>query len=84
MIYFFDDDTVLDSFYIEKMNHAFSRMPECIAGMGDISNLPPIKYKYHYFRTFFMLPRQRAHGNFTRSGLPTHPYGTHKMRYVEV
>ncbi len=84
LIYFFDDDVVLEPDYLYQMNKAFKEHPDYVAGMGDITNLPPISWKYQLFRTIFMLPRQRSSGNFTWSGLPTHPYGTKKFRQVEV
>lgn len=85
IIYFFDDDTVLEPDYLLHMNHIFEQYPEYVAGMGDISNIPSNpSLKYQLFRSFFMLPRQRASGNFTWSGLPTHPYGTTQFKQVEV
>jgi GT2 family glycosyltransferase len=83
--YFFDDDTVLEPNYLEQMNQTFEQYPEYMAGLGDISNIPQNpSWKYQLFRKFFLLPRQRASGNFTWSGLPTHPYGTKQFRKVEV
>lgn len=85
IIYFFDDDTVLEPDYLDQMNRAFERYPEYAGGLGDISNIPQNpSWKYQLFRKFFLLPRQRSSGNFTWSGLPTHPYGTNEFRQVEV
>jgi GT2 family glycosyltransferase len=85
IVYFFDDDTVLEPDYLFQMNRIFQEHPEYAAGLGDISNIPiNPSWKYQLFRSFFMLPRQRASGNFTWSGLPTHPYGTMQFKKVEV
>ena len=85
IVYFFDDDTVLEPDYLDQMNRAFERHPGYVGGLGDISNIPQNpSWKYQLFRTFFLLPRQRSSGNFTWSGLPTHPYGTKQFKKVEV
>src|SRR3990167_4800057 len=70
IIYFFDDDVILRPDYIERMQEAFDRNPAYKAGMGDIANIDqnPSR-KYQFFRKIFLLPRQRASGNFTWSGM---------------
>lgn len=83
LIYFFDDDVIIDKNYLASMNRVFETT-DYAAGMGDITNIKPTSWKYRLFRTIFLLPRQGASGNFTRSGMPTHPYGTQGLRKIEV
>lgn len=84
LIYFFDDDVVLEGDYLEQMNKVFLEHSEYAAGMGDITNIKPASSKYQLFRAAFLLPREQASGNFTWSGMPTHPYGTKELRPVQV
>ena len=84
LIYFFDDDVIMESDYLEQMNSVFTKHPGYSAGMGNITNLKKPTYKYQLLRTIFMLPRERSSGKFTWSGLPTHPYGTTTFKEVEV
>lgn len=85
IIYFFDDDVILDNDYLYEMNRAFDEHSEYGAGMGDISNIRRTTPRtYRLFRSIFLLPRESASGYFTWSGMPTHPYGTKKFKQVEV
>src|SRR3990172_11051740 len=85
IIYFFDDDVVLENDYLFQMNSIFNTNPHYAAGMGDIINIDPHpSWKYQLFRKFFLLPRQRSSGLFTWSGMPTHPYGCKEFKEVEV
>ena len=84
LIYFFDDDVILDKNYLREMNEAFQKNPEYSGGMGTISNVKKGSTRYQLFRKLFLLPREHASGNFTWSGMPTHPYGTGSFKDVEV
>lgn len=84
VIYFFDDDVILDKAYLYEMSAIFQHHPEYAGGMGTISNVKRGSWRYQLFRRFFFLPRERASGTFTWSGMPTHPYGTHQFKVVEV
>jgi len=56
-----------------------------MAGMGDISNINQYpSRKYQFFRRVFLLPHQGGRGNFTWSGMPTHPYGTKQFKQIQV
>ena len=71
--------------YLKEMNRTFMKCPEYAGGMGTISNVQKqVSWRYQLFRKIFLLPREQASGNFTWSGMPTHPYGTHKFKSVEV
>lgn len=85
VIYFFDDDVILHVDYLEQMQKVFDSHPSYAGGMGDIINInkkPSLKYRW--LRKFFLLPHEGGSGNFTWSGMPTHPYGTKKFKSVEI
>jgi GT2 family glycosyltransferase len=85
ILYFFDDDVVLAPSYLTVMQEIFAANPSYAAGMGNISNITKNSaWCYRWFRRLFLLPREQAHGNFTYSGMPTHPYGTTQLRSIEV
>jgi GT2 family glycosyltransferase len=84
IVYFFDDDVILSSTYLEQMNNAFTQNPHYAGGMGAV--IPRGSYKpiVNALRALFLLQRDYSHGQFTLSGMPTHPYGTSRFRSVEV
>lgn len=85
ILYFFDDDVVLEKDYLLQMDTAFQSHPEYAGGMGDITNInKDVSSKYQWFRRFFLLPREQASGDFTWSGMPTHAFGTARFKPVEV
>jgi len=84
VVYFFDDDVVLESDYIAHMNEAFQMHPHYAGGMGDITNISSKKTVYNWVRALFLLQRNYASGRFTFSGLPTHAYGMKQFMDVEV
>ncbi len=85
IVYFFDDDVVLQSDYLAQMNTVFTEHPEYGGGMGCVTNIPTQqKTTYRLFRGAFLLQQDYASGNFTASGMPTHVYGTTKFKPVQV
>ena len=85
VIYFFDDDVVLQKDYLAQMQKAFADHPEYGGGMGSIENMQPyVADKYRLLQQFFLLPRDYSTGMFRWSGMPTHAYGTSKFKPVEV
>ena len=84
LVYFFDDDVILDEAYLHEMNAVFQKHSEYAGGMGTISNVKKGSSRYQLFRKLFLLPREEGSGNFTWSGMPTHPYGKNKFKRVEV
>lgn len=85
IIYFFDDDVILDKEYLEQMNQAFINNPHAAGGMGTIRNIPGKNIDiYRLLHSIFLLQRDYASGNFTSSGMPTHAYGTEKFKSVQV
>jgi GT2 family glycosyltransferase len=85
ILYFFDDDVALEPTYIERMNDVFAQYPDFAGGMGQVKNVSaPPTWKYRLFRTFFLLSRDYASGQFTWSGMPTHVFGTQHWQSVEV
>lgn len=85
IIYFFDDDTIIEPDYIKNMQAVFEASPAYAGGMGAITNLDPKKNNWHrLLRKIFLLQSDYASGNFTASGFPTHPYGTTAFKNIEV
>ena len=84
--HFLDDDVVLTSHYLASMRMLFEENPEYAGGMGTITNIPvQARLNWHRaLRYLFLLQRDYASGNFTSSGMPTHAYGTQKVKSVEV
>lgn len=84
-IYFFDDDVIIEPTYLQAMHETFIHNPQYVAGMGTITNIAPKKIGLHrIFRKFFLLQHEHGSGNFTASGIPTHPYGTQQFKDIEI
>lgn len=84
IIYFFDDDTVLEHNYLKEMQRIFAGHPKYAGGTGYITNISPYKQTFRYFvRTFFLIQRNYTLGHFTSSGMPTHAYGTDQFKEVQ-
>lgn len=85
IIYFFDDDVKLTPEYIKNMNRAFAARPECVGGMGTVTNIGEYRSRFSMtFRKFFLLQRNNSSGSFTVSGMPTHAYGLTRFTTVQV
>lgn len=85
VLYFFDDDVKLSSNYLAEMQDVFLRNTSYAGGMGSVTNIEhKTSAKYAFFRRFFLLQRDCAHGRFTLSGMPTHAYGRKTFLEVEV
>lgn len=85
VIYFFDDDVVLDSEYLEVMQDTFKQHPDNLGGMGTVTNMQAKEaWWQRVLYAFFLLHRDYASGTFTPSGMPTHAYGLSSFKNVEV
>ncbi|MCX5922366.1 MAG: glycosyltransferase [Candidatus Dependentiae bacterium] len=84
VVYFFDDDVILQPDYLEHMNNTFTKYPHYAGGMGDVTNISSKKIVYNWVKALFGLQRDYASGKFNASGLPTHPYGMKHFMDVEV
>jgi GT2 family glycosyltransferase len=85
IVYFFDDDVVLERDYLEEMNKVFLENHEFGGGMGSIANMYPKNNNLHRFiKGLFLLQRDYSTGMFTWSGMPTHTYGISVFKNVEV
>lgn len=85
IIYFFDDDVVLEPNYLETMQETFTTHTTFVGGMGSIINMQlPIPRIWRFFHQFFLLQRDYASGKFTLSGMPTHAYGNQHFMHVAV
>ncbi len=86
IVHFLDDDVILTSHYLASMRTVFEDNHAYAGGMGTITNIPvPARFNWHrILRYIFLLQRDYASGNFTLSGMPTHAYGTQKLKNVQV
>jgi len=85
VVYFFDDDVIIDKNYIKEMQRIFAGQPKFAGGSGTITNIDPYKRTFkHLMRIFFLIQRNYASGHFTTSGMPTHTYGSEKFQEVQV
>lgn len=85
VLYFFDDDVLLEPSYLAEMQKIFDKQPDVGGGMGTITPMEPFCHNWNItLRKFFLLQRDYSSGKFTFSGMPTHAYGTEHFRMVEV
>lgn len=85
LFYFFDDDVILQTNFIEQMNKIFEQYPQFAGGMGTVSGIPEKRNSFfRLLRILFLLQRDHSSGNFTWSGMPTHAYGLHVFKPVHV
>ncbi len=85
IIYFFDDDVLLQKNYLEQMHQVFTQNPAYGGGMGSVLDVPAKQNNIDRFiRNIFLLQRDHAAGMFTWSGMPTHAYGTSEFKTVQV
>ena len=88
IIFFFDDDIVLEGAYIEEIIKVFSADPTGEIGgvMGDIYEARVSRQTWawwqHFLRAIFLLPHF-GDGRFLASGAPAWPYGTDEARPTE-
>lgn len=85
IVYFFDDDVIIDKNYIKEMQRIFAGQPKFAGGSGTITNIAPYKRTFkHLMRVFFLIQRNYASGYFTTSGMPTHTFGSEYFQEVQV
>jgi GT2 family glycosyltransferase len=84
IIYFFDDDVVLEPDYIQHMQQIFKQYPHYYGGMGTIKNPSTALSINRLLRILFLMQRENGSGVFTFSGMPTHAYGKKQFQEVTV
>ena len=85
IVYFFDDDVIIDKNYIKEMQRIFAGHPKFAGGSGTITNIAPYKCTFrHIMRVLFLIQRNYASGYFTTSGMPTHAFGSECFQEVQV
>lgn len=87
IVYFFDDDVILEPDFLQIMNKTFKDNPNYKGGMGTLIGIPEQSFKErirNLFRSFFLLQYDYSSGKFQKSGFPRHPYGTKEFKKVEV
>lgn len=83
IIYFFDDDVLLEPDYLAVMQDTFYNNPAYAGGMGSITNMPQKDVGFwRVLKHIFLLHRDYSHGFFTASGMPTHAYGLKTFKNV--
>lgn len=87
IVYFFDDDVILEPDFLHIMNKTFNDNPDYMGGMGTFIGMPKLSTMgrlINLFRRFFLLQHDYGNGKFQKSGFPRHPYGTNEFKEVEV
>ncbi len=84
VVYFFDDDVILEPTYLEKMQVIFENNPVYLGGMGNIRPLGHYRVSVNLLRALFFCQRNYSHGKFTFSGMSTHALGNQKFSEVQV
>ena len=99
LLFFFDDDIVLDRDFVREITKIFAEDPDRKIG-GVYGNIVPsldqdypkpvltLKKKlqtpaYSLFASVFLLSKVRKDGKFQMSGFPTYPYGFGNVTEVE-
>jgi len=94
MLFFFDDDVILERDYIERVHKVFeSDLDHKIGAVGGrireskFADQVPfrmrlLRLRYEIYRLIFLESRQ-GNGEFRFSGMPTHPHDLDTSRYVE-
>jgi GT2 family glycosyltransferase len=86
LVFFFDDDIVLEKNYIQNILLIFETNEHYAGGMGQIP-IQPLSFKGKIqtnFNKFFMLPNKNSDGKFYTSGFAKMPHGGQKFLEVEV
>jgi GT2 family glycosyltransferase len=85
IVFFFDDDLILSSTYVDLLMTVFISSPHYGGGMGQIiQNLQRQKRGGDLFRRVFLLQQARREGKLLPSGLPTYPHGHALFKEVEI
>ena len=84
IIFFFDDDVILENKYLEIMIKAYSNKQQYMGGMGTMTNYERRALWRMLLSKFFMLQMPLGDGKFFLSGFPKHPYGQNKFMATEV
>ena len=87
ILYFFDDDIVLEPNYLENMNKAFLEHPECIGGMGTLLKIkrPTLRDRPMLFvRHLFLQQTDYGDGKFYQSGFARHFFSEDQFANVKV
>ncbi len=86
LVFFFDDDIVLEKNYIQNILLIFETNEHYAGGMGQIP-IQPLSFKGKIqtsINKFFMLPNKNSDGKFYTSGFAKMPHGGQNFLDVEV
>lgn len=84
VVYFFDDDVVLEPEYLTHMHDAYESHPTYGGGMGNVTDVTIRTSWFSGFSRLFLLAQKPGEGRFTSSGQPTMPFGETRFKPVTV
>jgi len=84
IIFFFDDDVILENNYIEIIAKVYIEKQQYMGGMGMMTNYERRPLWRMLLSKIFMLQMPSGDGKFFLSGFPKHPYGKNKFMNTEV
>lgn len=84
ILFFFDDDVVPKTDFIEILEDTLTRQPSYHGGMGTVRATMKRWSPGSLLCRFFLLQHEHGDGRFSWSGMPRHPYGTREFRDTEV
>lgn len=87
VIFFFDDDIVLESEFISEIMRVFESDPSYYGGVGTMTNYDNptfVRKVKESFRGFWGVQRSYGDGKFYLSGFPKFPYGTNQFLDTDI
>ena len=87
ILFFFDDDIVLESNFIKYIMDTFNKNTQYFGGMGNMTNYNNPSTKSilkEMIKGFFGIQRAYGNGKFYLSGFPSSPIGSSKFIETEV
>ena len=86
ILFFFDDDIVLDSDFLQEMKKIFQCKSEYMGGMGNIiesANRSIKSRSKRFYNMIFCLENDRTKGKFKASGMANKPHGNPRFVKTE-
>ncbi len=88
ILFFFDDDVILDPCYLEKAYEVYQKHPDCGGVTGKITNLKVNKnWRYYLYQCFYYLWQLTYYNNkgfIRKSGSPTNFQLGNTMREIQL
>jgi len=84
IVFFFDDDVILEPDYIERVLEVYQEYPEAMGVQGTfITQSKPSRIGV-YLRKLFLLPHTHGDGKMLPSGFPSYSFNSARIVRVEV